>query len=81
MAAKGRPPAGEKLRSRLRSHLQARFGPTSEALLKFGFRPRWRRSPARRCPHLRSPIRSRAVAVDLPPCPGSRFQAGGALVH
>ena len=31
---------GEKLRSRLRAHLQARFGPTSESLLKFGFRPR-----------------------------------------
>ena len=31
---------GEKLRSRLRSHLQAKFGPTSESLVKFGFRPR-----------------------------------------
>ena len=31
---------GEKLRSRLRAHLQAKFGPTSENLLKFGFRPR-----------------------------------------
>ncbi|HEV2855047.1 MAG TPA: hypothetical protein VHC97_19800 [Thermoanaerobaculia bacterium] len=31
---------GEKLRSRLRSHLQAKFGPTSENLLKFGFSPR-----------------------------------------
>ena len=37
---------GEKLRSRLRSHLQARFGPTSESLLKFGFRPR--RTPRRK---------------------------------
>ena len=36
---------GEKLRSRLRSHLQAKFGPTSENLLKFGFRPR--RTPRR----------------------------------
>jgi hypothetical protein len=31
---------GEKVRSRLRSHLQAKFGPTSETLVKFGFRPR-----------------------------------------
>ena len=32
--------SGEKLRSRLRSHLQAKFGPTSENLRKFGFAPR-----------------------------------------
>ncbi len=38
--------SGEKLRSRLRAHLQAKFGPTSEALLKFGFRPR--RTPRRK---------------------------------
>ncbi len=31
---------GEKLRSRLRSHLQAKFGPVSEDLRKFGFSPR-----------------------------------------
>ena len=31
---------GEKLRSRLRSHLQAKFGPVSENLRKFGFAPR-----------------------------------------
>ena len=31
---------GEKVRSRLRSHLQAKFGPTSETMVKFGFRPR-----------------------------------------
>ncbi len=37
---------GEKLRSRLRAHLQAKFGPTSESLLKFGFRPR--RTPRRK---------------------------------
>ena len=36
---------GEKLRSRLRAHLQAKFGPTSESLVKFGFRPR--RTPRR----------------------------------
>ena len=30
---------GEKLRTRLRAHLVARFGPTSEALVRFGFRP------------------------------------------
>jgi DNA anti-recombination protein RmuC len=36
---------GEKLRSRLRSHLQAKFGPTSENLRKFGFSPR--RTPRR----------------------------------
>jgi DNA anti-recombination protein RmuC len=43
---------GEKLRSRLRAHLQARFGPTSESLLKFGFRPRRtpRRKPATDAP-------------------------------
>ena len=29
----------EKLRTRLRAHLVARFGPTSEALVRFGFRP------------------------------------------
>jgi len=38
--------SGEKLRSRLRAHLQAKFGPTSESLLKFGFRPR--RTPRRK---------------------------------
>lgn len=37
---------GERLRSRLRSHLQAKFGATSESLLKFGFRPA--RVPRRR---------------------------------
>ena len=31
---------GEKLRSRLGAHLQAKFGFTSEALVKFGFKPR-----------------------------------------
>lgn len=36
---------GEKLRSRLRAHLQAKYGPTSEALRKFGFAPR--RTPRR----------------------------------
>jgi hypothetical protein len=30
---------GEKLRSRLRSHLVAKFGATSETMVKFGFRP------------------------------------------
>ena len=32
--------AGEKLRARLGANLQAKFGFTSEALVKFGFRPR-----------------------------------------
>jgi hypothetical protein len=43
---------GEKLRSRLRSHLQAKFGPTSESLVKFGFRPRQtpRRAPSTQAP-------------------------------
>jgi chromosome segregation ATPase len=31
---------GERLRSRLRSHLLAKYGATSESLLKFGFRPK-----------------------------------------
>lgn len=31
---------GEKLRSRLGANLQAKFGFTSESLVKFGFRPR-----------------------------------------
>lgn len=49
---------GEKLRSRLRSHLQAKFGPTSESLVKFGFRPR------------RTPSRARTVEKPVPEDPG-----------
>lgn len=45
---------GEKLRSRLRAHLQAKFGPTSESLLKFGFRPR------------RTPRRTRSTETPAP---------------
>jgi hypothetical protein len=52
---------GEKLRSRLRSHLQAKFGPTSETLLKFGFRPR------------RVPRRTRGT--DAPKAPGEATPA------
>ena len=48
---------GDKLRSRLRSHLQAKFGPTSENLLKFGFRPRRtpRRKPSTEAPETPAP--------------------------
>ena len=49
---------GEKLRSRLRSHLQAKFGPTSESLVKFGFRPR------------RTPSRTRTEETPPPESPG-----------
>jgi chaperonin cofactor prefoldin len=49
---------GEKLRSRLRSHLQAKFGPTSESLVKFGFRPR------------RTPSRTQAPETPGPEGPG-----------
>jgi chaperonin cofactor prefoldin len=50
---------GERLRSRLRSHLQAKFGPTSESLLKFGFRPR------------RTPRRAPSTEVPEKPAPGA----------
>lgn len=46
---------GERLRSRLRAHLQAKFGATSESLLKFGFRPR------------RIPRRTRVAETPAPP--------------
>ena len=48
---------GEKLRSRLRAHLQAKFGPTSESLVKFGFRPRRtpRRGPVTEAPEKPAP--------------------------
>jgi chromosome segregation ATPase len=49
---------GEKLRSRLRSHLQAKFGSTSESLVKFGFRPR------------RTPSRTRTPEEPAPEGPG-----------
>jgi hypothetical protein len=48
---------GEKLRARLRAHLQAKFGPTSEALRKFGFAPR------------RTPRRTRVVEPPEPEVP------------
>jgi len=48
---------GERLRSRLRSHLQAKYGPTSEALLKFGFRP------------VRVPRRRPVIVVEEPEAP------------
>ena len=48
---------GERLRSRLRAHLQAKFGPTSEALRKFGFAPR------------RTPRRPRVVEAPEPERP------------
>ena len=57
---------GEKLRSRLRSHLQARFGPTSEALLKFGFRPR--RTP-RRKPDTDTPETKAGTPAPVPTNP------------
>ena len=50
---------GEKLRARLRSHLQAKFGPTSEALRKFGFVPR------------RTPRRTRGPKTPEPEAPPS----------
>ena len=46
---------GEKLRTRLRAHIVARFGPTSEALVRFGFRP------------LRLPRRPFAKPGETPP--------------
>ncbi|HEV2856522.1 MAG TPA: hypothetical protein VHC97_27290 [Thermoanaerobaculia bacterium] len=56
---------GEKLRSRLRAHLQAKFGSTSENLLKFGFRPR--RSPRRartpEAPGTEGPVAAPAAIV------------------
>ncbi|HEV2855811.1 MAG TPA: hypothetical protein VHC97_23690 [Thermoanaerobaculia bacterium] len=53
---------GEKLRSRLRAHLQAKFGPTSESLLKFGFRPR------------RTPRRTRTPETPVPEGPAGTPQ-------
>jgi len=50
---------GEKLRSRMRAHLLAKFGATSETLVKFGFRP------------LRIPRRVRVVEVPVPQAPES----------
>ena len=50
---------GERLRSRLRAHLLAKFGATSETLVKFGFRP------------LRIPRRVRVVKVPAPQDPSS----------
>src|SRR5688500_17926621 len=47
----------EMLRARLRSNLQAKFGPTSEALRKFGFSPR------------RTPRRTRVVETPEPVAP------------
>jgi hypothetical protein len=55
---------GEKLRSRLRSHLQAKFGPTSETLLKFGFRPRRIPRRTRAVEKPASEASSPAVAAD-----------------
>lgn len=46
---------GERLRARLRAHLQARYGTTSEAVVKFGFR------------QLRVPRRRAVVVVEEPP--------------
>ena len=50
---------GERLRARLRAHLQAKFGATSEALRKFGFSPR------------RTPRRTRAAEPPEPEAPVS----------
>ena len=54
---------GEKLRSRLRAHLQAKFGPTSESLVKFGFRPRRtpRRAPVTEAPEKPAPTSTATV--------------------
>lgn len=48
---------GERLRARLRSHLYAKYGATSEALVKFGFRP------------LRVPRRRPVIVVEEPKAP------------
>jgi hypothetical protein len=50
---------GEKVRSRMRAHLVAKFGFTSETLVKFGFRP------------IRIPRRTRVVEVPAPQTPES----------
>ena len=52
---------GERVRSRLRLHLQAKYGVTSESLLKFGFRP------------LRVP-RRRPAAVEEPKAPAQKVE-------
>jgi len=59
---------GEKLRSRLRSHLQAKLGPTSEGLVKFGFRPRRipRRSRAPETPDPQGPADTAAKPAVKP---------------
>ena len=59
---------GEKLRSRLRAHLQARFGPTSESLLKFGFRPRRtpRRKPGTETPETKNGTPASAATQSNP---------------
>jgi hypothetical protein len=56
---------GERLRSRLRSHLQAKYGATSESLLKFGFRP------------ARVPRRRAVVVVEEPKAPAPAQKAEG----
>ena len=48
---------GERLRSRLRLHLQAKYGATSASLVKFGFRP------------LRVPTRRVVVIEEKAPTP------------
>ncbi len=60
----------EKLRSRLRSHLQAKFGPTSESLLKFGFRPR--RTPRRTRSTEPVPEPSGPGAIPVPDVTGEK---------
>ncbi|HEX9945259.1 MAG TPA: hypothetical protein VGG03_24885 [Thermoanaerobaculia bacterium] len=64
---------GEKLRSRLRSHLHAKFGSTSETLLKFGFRPR-------RIPRRRPAEKPASGAPPMPPqtaSPGAQSKEAG----
>lgn len=56
---------GERLRARLRSHLAAKFGATSESLVKFGFRP------------LRVPRRRPVIVVEEPKAPPPAEKAEG----
>jgi hypothetical protein len=56
---------GEKVRARLRAHLQAKYGATSESVAKFGFRP------------ARFPRRRPVVVVEEPEAPPPAEKTAG----
>ena len=56
---------GEKVRTRLRLHLQAKFGATNEAVVKFGFRP------------ARVPRRRPVIVVEEPGAPPPAEKTAG----